>query len=94
MTTRGHLPTRTCVACRTSRPKRELVRLVRTPEGSVSVDITGKLNGRGAYLCRSDECWTLAERRRALERALSVSLDSAAWQNLVSSRPATESADR
>jgi predicted RNA-binding protein YlxR (DUF448 family) len=88
VTNRGHLPTRTCVACRTWRPKRDLVRLVRTPEGEVRVDNTGKLNGRGAYLCRSDECWTLAERRRAVERALKVSLDSAAWQNLVSSRPA------
>jgi predicted RNA-binding protein YlxR (DUF448 family) len=89
MTSRGHMPTRTCIACRTSRPKRELVRLVRVPSGEVVVDGTGKLNGRGAYLCRSDECWTLAERRRALERALSVSLDAAAWQNLVSARPAS-----
>jgi predicted RNA-binding protein YlxR (DUF448 family) len=80
------------VACRTSKPKRELVRLVRTADGEVRVDSTGKLNGRGAYICRTDDCWTLAERRRALERALSVRLDSAAWQNLVSSRPVTENA--
>ncbi|HEV3232981.1 MAG TPA: YlxR family protein [Candidatus Dormibacteraeota bacterium] len=92
MTNKGHLPTRTCVACRTSKPKRELVRVVRTAEGEVRVDSSGKLNGRGAYICRTEDCWTLAERRRALERALSVRLDSAAWQNLVSSRPAIDTA--
>ena len=81
------LPVRTCVGCRTARPKRELVRLVRQASGEVVVDPSGKLNGRGAYLCPDEACWTQAERRRGLERALSVRLDSAAWQNLVASRP-------
>jgi uncharacterized protein len=81
------LPTRTCVGCRTARPKRELVRLVRQPSGEVVVDPSGKLNGRGAYLCPDETCWTLAERRRGLERALSVRLDSTAWQNLLDLRP-------
>ena len=76
-----------CVACRRTRPKRELIRLVRTAEGGVAVDLTGKMNGRGAYLCPEDPCWTLAERRKAVERALSVSLDAATWQNLSASRP-------
>src|SRR5258708_26583637 len=80
-------PTRTCVGCRTPKPKRELIRLVRQDQGEVVVDPSGKLNGRGAYLCPDDACWTLAERRHGLERALSVQLDSAAWQNLLSSRP-------
>ncbi|MGI8608114.1 MAG: RNase P modulator RnpM [Candidatus Dormibacteria bacterium] len=84
---RGHVPTRTCVACRTERPKRQLVRLVGTPAGTVEVDPTGKLNGRGAYLCQDPACWTQAQRRRAVERALRLSLDEAAWQNLLSSRP-------
>jgi len=83
------LPTRTCVGCRTARPKRELVRLVRQPSGEVVVDPSGKLNGRGAYLCPDETCWILAERRRGLERALSVRLDSTAWQNLLASRPQT-----
>ena len=81
------LPFRTCVGCRTARPKRELIRLVRTPAGAVVVDPTGKLNGRGAYLCPDEACWTQAERRRGLERALTVRLDAAAWQNLLASRP-------
>jgi uncharacterized protein len=90
---RAHVPSRTCVACRTERPKRELVRLVRGEAGGVTVDSTGKLNGRGAYLCHDPECWTLAQRRRALERALKVSLDEAAWQNLLISRSAPAGID-
>lgn len=66
------VPTRTCIACRTARPKRELVRVVRTPDGSVIVDPTGKRSGRGAYLCPKRECVALAERRGALSRALGV----------------------
>jgi len=81
------VPARTCVACRTERPKRELVRLARDAAGAVVVDPTGKLNGRGAYLCQDPACWTQAQRRKAVERALRVSLDEAAWQNLQTSRP-------
>jgi predicted RNA-binding protein YlxR (DUF448 family) len=83
----SNLPARTCVGCRTVRPKRELVRLVRQSSGEVVVDPSGKLNGRGAYVCPDEACWTQAERRRGLERALSVRLDSTAWQNLLASRP-------
>jgi predicted RNA-binding protein YlxR (DUF448 family) len=75
------------VACRTPRPKRELVRLVRTAEGEVVVDPSGKLNGRGAYLCDDATCWTIAQRRRALERALAVSLGEEKWQNLLLHKP-------
>jgi hypothetical protein len=72
--TLGHVPERTCVACRQPRPKRELVRIVRTAEGSVQVDPTGKLSGRGAYLCRQASCWKAGLRRDALGRALKVSI--------------------
>ena len=65
---------------------------MRTADGGVQVDATGKINGRGAYLCPDAACWTLAERRRAVERALSVSLDADAWQNLVASRPPASAA--
>ena len=50
-------PQRTCIACRTVKAKRELIRLVRTPEGSVEVDPSGKKSGRGVYLCRTMKCW-------------------------------------
>jgi len=58
------------VACRTSREKRDLVRVVRTPDGQMKIDETGRLAGRGAYLCRDAGCWTLAATRGALGRAL------------------------
>ncbi len=60
------------MACRTPRPKRELLRVVRTPLGEVVVDPTGRLPGRGAYLCRDVACWDAAGRRHALEHALKV----------------------
>jgi predicted RNA-binding protein YlxR (DUF448 family) len=54
---RKHVPQRSCVACRRVKPKRELIRVVRAPDGRVLVDETGKANGRGAYLCRDRACW-------------------------------------
>lgn len=77
-----HVPQRTCVACRTMRPKRELVRVVRTPEGEVVVDERGKQNGRGAYLCAQRVCWEEALGRRRLASALRVSLDEATTARL------------
>ena len=71
---RKHVPQRTCVACRTTRPKRDLVRVVRTPEGEVMVDETSKRSGRGAYVCRQRDCWEKALAQRQLERALKVTL--------------------
>ena len=66
------VPQRTCIVCRQIDAKRELVRLVRTAEGQVVVDTSGKLRGRGAYLCHNPACWEAAIKRRALERALRV----------------------
>ncbi|MBX3029153.1 MAG: YlxR family protein [Chloroflexi bacterium] len=65
-------PVRTCVACRTERPQRDLVRIVRTPAGAVTFDPTGHAPGRGAYLCADPACWQQAVRRSALQRALST----------------------
>ena len=72
------VPQRTCVACQQEQAKRELVRVVRTPDGQVEVDLTGKKPGRGAYLHKSRECWELGLKREALERALKVKLSSEA----------------
>jgi predicted RNA-binding protein YlxR (DUF448 family) len=69
-----HVPQRTCVVCRTVHDKRELVRLVRTPEGQLVVDKTGKQNGRGAYLCRQRSCWEAALKGRQLGKALKMEL--------------------
>ncbi len=65
-----HVPQRTCVACRTTDAKRGLIRLVRTPEGTVEVDPTGKRAGRGAYLCARVSCWTRGINEKTLVRAL------------------------
>ncbi|MCR4819250.1 MAG: DUF448 domain-containing protein [Fretibacterium sp.] len=73
---------RTCVACRTEAPKRALVRVVRTPEGSAVVDMTGKLPGRGAYLCLNVECLHKARKNGALSRALKTSLTDECWEDL------------
>ncbi|MBA3877641.1 MAG: DUF448 domain-containing protein [Anaerolinea sp.] len=63
-------PTRSCVACRTSREKRELLRVVRSPDGTIRADPTGRASGRGAYVCRELACITVAIDRGALSRAL------------------------
>jgi uncharacterized protein len=68
-----HIPQRTCIACRAVRAKRELVRVVRTSENRVQADPTGKIAGRGAYLCRTRECWeTVASAHGRLEQALKM----------------------
>jgi predicted RNA-binding protein YlxR (DUF448 family) len=69
-----HFPTRTCVACRTERQKRDFIRVVRAPDGSVSIDNTGRANGRGAYLCADGSCWSVALKKKAIERALGTSV--------------------
>ena len=69
-----HIPQRTCIGCRESSAKREFVRIVRTVEGTVEVDPTGKKSGRGAYLCRRRPCWETALKRDAVGRALKVAL--------------------
>lgn len=65
-----HVPRRTCIACRQTNFKRQLVRLVHVPEGDVQVDITGKKSGRGAYLCPVQQCWEIALNSGKLEHAL------------------------
>lgn len=71
-----HVPQRTCVGCRTQHSKRELVRVVRTPEGQVTVDPTGRLAGRGAYLHRDPECWSEGMRKGRLARALHTTISA------------------
>lgn len=70
-----HVPQRMCVACRTRDAKRAYTRLVRTENGRVEVDPTGKRNGRGAYLCQRRGCWQRALDGKALEQALKVEID-------------------
>ena len=68
------VPSRSCVACRTVRPKRELLRVVRAPDGAIAVDESGRAAGRGAYVCRDAACLARAIDKGALGRALSTRL--------------------
>lgn len=68
------IPLRQCVGCREMKPKPELIRVVKSPEGEVSLDFKGKKPGRGAYVCPDPECLKKARKSRALERAFSASL--------------------
>jgi uncharacterized protein len=77
-----HVPQRTCVACRSTSAKRTLIRLVRTPEGRVEVDPTGKKAGRGAYLCSQVECWNLALNKNRLNTALMTAVSAEDSGNL------------
>lgn len=69
-----HVPKRSCIACRQTESKRTLVRIVRGPQGGVRIDPSGKLPGRGAYLCPNRECWQKALKSSALNRALKTTL--------------------
>ena len=76
-------PLRKCVGCQEMHDKRELLRVVLTPEGEVLLDPTGKQNGRGAYLCSKVECLQLARKKKALERALKTSIPDAVYDRLL-----------
>ena len=79
------MPLRTCVACRQVKTKRDLVRLVRTPDGNIELDETGKRNGRGAYVCPSSECWEKALAGKQLEHTLRLTLSPASREKLIAS---------
>ncbi len=77
-------PQRTCLGCRNSKDKQELIRIVRTPEGEVLIDRTGRKNGRGAYICPDPECLRLAVRSKALGRALETEIPAGLYEMLAS----------
>lgn len=72
MTKKKHMPQRTCVGCRTVKNKREMIRIVRTPEQTVIIDPTGKANGRGVYLCTEMECLEKGLKKGRLAQALKI----------------------
>lgn len=86
-------PMRTCVSCHTSKPKRELLRIVRTPDGHVLLDATGKKAGRGAYLCAKLSCWENALKRKRLEQTFEIAIapeDQAALHTFIATLPPDE----
>ena len=88
-----HVPLRTCVACKQVRPKRELLRIVRTPQGHIELDETGKKAGRGAYLCARRSCWQLALHKGRLAHEFETTLlpeDLAALEAFMETLPPEE----
>ena len=76
------IPMRLCLGCGEMKPKRELIRVVRSPEGEVSLDFGGKKNGRGAYICPNPECLKKARKSRALERAFDAPIPAEIYEQL------------
>ena len=82
MTTEKKLPMRKCLGCNEMKPKRELIRVVRSPEGMISLDKTGKANGRGAYLCPHAACLKQLRKRKGLERAFKCQVPAEVYEGL------------
>lgn len=76
------IPIRRCVGCGEGKPKKELIRVVRTAEGDISLDATGRKAGRGAYLCHNGACLTKARKKRSLERAFSAQIPDEVYTRL------------
>ena len=76
------VPLRQCTGCGERREKKDLIRIIRTPEEEIIVDFTGKKNGRGAYICNSVECLRLARKKKSLERSLNTAIPEQVYQEL------------
>lgn len=76
------VPLRKCVACQEMMPKKSLIRVVRTPDGGVLIDLTGKKAGRGAYLCGKVACFKLAKKSKSFDRAFKLAVDPAIYDQL------------
>lgn len=77
------IPMRRCVGCMESKPKKELIRVVSAPDGGLSVDPTGKANGRGVYLCPNPECFATAKKKRAIARGLEIEINEQQMEQLL-----------
>lgn len=76
------IPQRTCIGCKAVKPKKELIRIVRTPEGEVLVDVTGKKSGRGVYTCPNSECLESSFKGALLDNGLDINLTAEMKENL------------
>ena len=74
------IPMRQCLGCREMKPKRELIRVVRSPEGEISLDFKGKAAGRGAYICRSTDCLEKARKARRFEKSFSCRIEESVYE--------------
>ncbi|MBE5880893.1 MAG: YlxR family protein [Lachnospiraceae bacterium] len=76
------IPLRQCVGCGQMKAKKEMMRVIKTPEDEIVLDLTGKKNGRGAYLCRQEECLKMAMKNKGLERSFKMSIDKSIYEKL------------
>ena len=76
------IPQRQCMGCRERKPKKEMIRVVRGTDGTVSLDFSGKMNGRGAYICPNLECLKKVQKSKALERSLEVPIPDEVYARL------------
>ena len=76
------IPLRKCTGCNEMKPKKELIRVLKTPEDEIVLDKTGKKNGRGAYLCNSIECFRKAAKTKGLERSLQIKIPEGIYESL------------
>ena len=77
------IPMRQCVGCQEMKNKKELIRVLKNTEGEITIDLTGKANGRGAYLCRNKECLLKARKNKGLERSFKMSIPENVYENLI-----------
>lgn len=76
------IPMRMCLGCGEMKNKRDMIRIVKSPEGEISLDFTGKKSGRGAYICKSTECFVKARKARRFERSLSCKIENTVYEEL------------
>ena len=76
------IPLRRCNGCGEMKPKKELIRVILTPQGEIELDVTGKKNGRGAYVCPSSECFAKARKTKAIERSLGGSVPEEIYERI------------
>ena len=76
------IPMRMCIGCREMKPKTDLARIVKTPDGRILSDVTGKLSGRGAYICKCAECLNKAQKVNALAKNFSIQVDASVYNSL------------
>lgn len=75
-------PERRCISCNEKKEKKELLRIVRTPENEIQVDLTGKKNGRGAYICKSEECLNKLIKSKRLNRTFEMEIENEIYENI------------
>ncbi len=76
------IPMRKCTGCGEMKPKKELVRVVKSPEGEISLDLTGKKNGRGAYVCKDADCLKKAQKAKRIERAFDCAIPDEIFEKM------------